>query len=741
LDLCLIGMGLWGWTFTVLEICVALGMVIFVHELGHFAVAKLCGVKCEKFYMGFDIFGLKIFKFRWGETEYGIGILPLGGYVKMLGQEDNPAKLREEMERAQKQSSGATAGLPSSAAGTGGQATHGTQSAAGATAGLPSSAGSTGGQATRGAQSASAKDAANAPAALYDPRSFLAKSVPKRMAIIAAGVVMNVIFAFLCATVAYRLSVTQIDPTVGSLMPGGPAWQVGIKPGDKIEQVGGTKISRYQDILHSVTVGEDISQGVPIIVNRGDQKERLTFTVHPTTTGMAPMIGISSSFTTTLRGIAAPADADSEASRAFAEFKTGDKIVQMDDQPIESYADIRSYLAAHRDKNITVTVERAAKDKKDKSDNSTSPEEVKVTLPPRPMSVVAEGLRMAMGPITTVQVDSPAAKADLRKGDVLLKINGEPIDDPMRLPELVRKLSLKSPGETIELAIERDGKEIKIDRVELNQSDSYEQPVLVVGNNPVDIPQLGIAYHVLNRVAAVDPDSAAAKAGLKSGDTVVKATILPPKDIDSNLPQQQEVTLNFQKNPMDWTRLTEVLQNVYPGTRVELTLEGDRQVTVEPGEAEDWFNPDRGLPLEPLQFMEKAENWGDAARLGARETWESLTMVVKFLRNLGTRISFDALGGPATIVAAAYGYAQQGPAMLLIFLTMLSANLAVLNILPIPILDGGHIMFLAYEGVRGKPANERVQILLSYIGLALILALMIWVIRLDIMRFLFPSGW
>ena len=57
-------------------------------------------MKCEKFYLGFDIAGLKFCKFRWGETEYGIGILPLGGYVKMLGQEDNPAKLREEMERA-----------------------------------------------------------------------------------------------------------------------------------------------------------------------------------------------------------------------------------------------------------------------------------------------------------------------------------------------------------------------------------------------------------------------------------------------------------------------------------------------------------------------------------------------------------------------------------------------------------------------------------------------------------------
>ena len=83
-------------------VVVGLGLVIFVHELGHFTVAKLCGVKCEKFYLGFDIGGLKLWKHRWGETEYGIGILPLGGYVKMLGQEDNPARLREEIQRAKR---------------------------------------------------------------------------------------------------------------------------------------------------------------------------------------------------------------------------------------------------------------------------------------------------------------------------------------------------------------------------------------------------------------------------------------------------------------------------------------------------------------------------------------------------------------------------------------------------------------------------------------------------------------
>jgi len=80
----------------ILKVAAGLGAVIFVHELGHFLVAKACGVKVEKFMIGFDIGGLQG-ELRRGETVYGIGILPLGGYVKMLGQDDDPAHIKEQM--------------------------------------------------------------------------------------------------------------------------------------------------------------------------------------------------------------------------------------------------------------------------------------------------------------------------------------------------------------------------------------------------------------------------------------------------------------------------------------------------------------------------------------------------------------------------------------------------------------------------------------------------------------------
>ena len=77
---------------------------------------------------------------------------------------------------------------------------------------------------------------------------------------------------------------------------------------------------------------------------------------------------------------------------------------------------------------------------------------------------------------------------------------------------------------------------------------------------------------------------------------------------------------------------------------------------------------------------------------------------------------------------------------MLIFLTLLSANLAVLNFLPIPVLDGGHMMFLAYEGLMGKPVNERIAFGLTLLGLSFIVGLMVYVIGLDVYRFGFSGG-
>ncbi len=685
LDLCLIASG-WldpGMWIAVAKVVVGLGMVIFVHELGHFVVAKLCGVKCEKFYLGFDIGGWRFCRLTLGETEYGIGILPLGGYVKMLGQEDNPAKLQEEIDRAKQDDTTTCSGD------------------------------------ARTARSEKI-DPNEAAAALYDPRSFLAKSVPKRMAIISAGVVMNLIFAFLMAMVAYKMGVKQIVCGVGGIVPGKAAWMVNMKVGDRIIEIGGRKVQRFRDLREAVSLG-DIDNGIPIVVSRPGAQQPLKFNVMPDSSGLLPIIGVVNPWTTSLLPEEIAVRPGSAAAKARPKFELGDRIVRIDDVPIDDYAQLHSCLTLHSDETLKVTVER-----KDQA--------VTIDVPPNPMRRL--GLVMELGEISAVQEGSPAVAAGIRPGEKIVKIDGRPPGDPMTLGDRLGRRA----GETITLTVERESNtEPTVDLpITLRRADWYETPM--TDGDPMTAPSLGIAYRVLGRVRSVIDGSPAAAAGLRAGDRIVRATVIPPdKDaIPPDLPfVQKKTTVRFGREHRNWPSFIYALQDTLPGTSVELQWvrrEQRRTAVLTPAEAQGWFNPDRGFFFEPFCFYQTAETWGEAAELGAEETINATLLVYRFLHKLGRQVSIKALGGPIAIFTVAKRAADEGTAKLLIFLTLLSANLAVINFLPIPLLDGGLMVFLIWEGIRGKPADERVQVVLTYLGLIFILSLMVWVIGLDVVR-------
>ncbi len=661
---------------TVLKVAVGLGLVIFVHELGHFAVAKLCGVKCEKFYLGFDIAGLKLCKFTWGETEYGIGILPLGGYVKMLGQEDNPARLKEEIERA-KQSGEAVV--------------------------------------------------EDAKAALFDPRSYLAQSVPKRMAIISAGVVMNLIFAFLVACIAFGMGVKRMACGVGQIMPGEAAWQANLKVGDQIIEIDGEKTEKFRDMQEAISLGDNLQHGKTIVVRRPGVEKLLSFTVMPNSSGLLPKIGIANPQTTTISTRKLVTVPGSAAAKCKPPLEFGDRVVKIDDVPIESYAQLHAYLALHPEKTLAVTVERTVGAK---HEGAHGTRQLTIDVAPNPTRRL--GLVMEMGEVSAVQAQSPAAAAGIRPGDRIVNIDGKLPGDPMTLPERLRSRA----GQTITLTIEREGEKQPI-RVEvpLRRADWYETPM--EAGNPMTTPALGIAYHVLSRVHATIEGSPAARHGLRTGDIIVEASIIPPDKHTCPKPPfpQKELTLRFDKEHRNWPALIYTLQETLPGTMVQLEWlrqKKEHSATLQPVDSADWFNPDRGLLFEPMYFYQTAGSFSEAIKLGARETINATLLVYRFLHKLGTQVSPRALGGPVAIFVVAKHAAEQSTAKLLIFLTLLSANLAVINFLPIPLLDGGHMVLLAWEGIRGKPADQRIQVVLTYIGLFFILGLMAWVIGLDI---------
>jgi len=160
---------------------------------------------------------------------------------------------------------------------------------------------------------------------------------------------------------------------------------------------------------------------------------------------------------------------------------------------------------------------------------------------------------------------------------------------------------------------------------------------------------------------------------------------------------------------------------------------GLRVVSIDPVEDRSAFVVDRGLLFEPVYRLVRAGSFWGALRQGGRKALDDLSLVYRFLQKLtSNQISPRLLGGPIEIARQAGKSAEEGFSRLLLFLTMLSANLAVVNFLPVPVLDGGHIVFLLYEWIRGKPPSEGVVAVLSYLGLALILTLMLFVFGLDL---------
>ncbi|MGD9126739.1 MAG: site-2 protease family protein [Planctomycetia bacterium] len=697
-----------------LQVAIGLGLVIFVHELGHFVVAKLCGVRCDKFYIGFDIGGWKFCKFKAGETEYGIGILPLGGYVKMLGQEDNPGRLKEEIQRAKA-----------------GQAPLDTPEG-------------------EEVKPLSEKEIKELEDALYDPRSYLAQSVPKRMAIISAGVIMNLIFAFVVACIAYGIGVEKPVCGVGSLHPGDSAWQAGLKPGDMIVKINDQPVKQFRDLQEKVALSdaETKKNGIPFVVKRPGVKEPMSFVILPNLDRQAPTIGVTSPSGTS---VIEPREGFSfiqplsAASKAEPELKPGDTFVEINGRKIKNNADLHEALALEREKPLEVTLERIDPKwdpKKAKKGEKPKTITLKTQIPVQPL--VGVGLVMKMAPITAIRSGSPAEQAGLKPGDLIKAIDGKDAGDPMTLETRLRHRT----GETITLTVERKDKSLEIP-VTVGPDDTWSGLSLSFNNSMLAVPELGIAIRVPREVAGVLPDSPAAKAGIKPGQKIKLVTMIPPKkeEVAKYFTKKEikkleleEKELDFEtdkeKKKISWPDVFNLMQSAIPGMKFEFTFTKGKPVTLVPVPLEGRFNPNRGIVFKPTLIHYQAETFGQSLEYGADETLRQTTLIFRFLDRLFSGdISPTNLAGPGTIVAVASDRAEAGFSEFLLFLTLLSANLAVVNFLPIPVLDGGHMVFLTYELIFRKPANETVQIVLSYIGLLFILGLMLWVIGLDIMRF------
>lgn len=678
--------GIMGKVFNALSVMLGLGLVIFFHELGHFAVAKWCGVHVERFSIGI---GPIIWSRQKGETEYALSALPFGGYVKMLGQDDMDPNQMTSDEIAE------------------------------------------------------------------NPRSYSAKKVWQRMLIISAGVVMNVITGFMFFAIAFRFGVIDMKPVVGAVNSGAPAWEAGILPDDRILSINGDEILNFSEIQHAVVLS---SGDISITVQHPDGTEFQTV-IAPKRGKTVRSIGVEPGLslkirdelpdgeTILLRGL--------PAWSVSPTFQPGDRVTTVNGEPVTTVAQLTRLSAKYASEDLKYTVERQSSSKTTDEDQISST--VEIVVPPQKMRSL--GLWMAIGPVKSIRTGSIAESAGLKVNDKITQVDDLVVGidiDPLRLPNYFADHA----GSVVKVTVERSGDSggEKNEVLEITPDDQpgwSEIPRSLTA--PLPIPAIGAAYHVQPRIKKVIEGSEASatseQKAFAENQKIVKVQLEhpDPKNITADaLGDATQPTFVIDlENPksdseepeeVNWAAVFYQIQSV-PDRNVHIFVgdgpaggKGFSRTLKQKVAEEDWYLPIRGIRYwEPQTELRKADSWGQAISMGVRHTRNSAINICLTLRSLFRGdLSPRSLSGPVGIVNIGYKVADQGTTDLILFLGFLSINLAVLNFLPIPVLDGGHMVFLIWEGVTRRKPSPKVIGWAHAAGLMFIILLFVFVLYLDI---------
>jgi regulator of sigma E protease len=534
---------------------ILIGVLIFVHEGGHFLMAKLFKVKVHVFSLGF---GPKLLGFRKGETLYKLSAFPVGGYVKMLGEDPS-----EEVRPAD----------------------HG--------------------------------------------RAFTDKPLWQRFLIIIGGPAMNAVFP-LFLHFGVGLSIGEVlPPEVGAVVPGMPAYEAGMRPGDRVLAVGGEPVETFADMVTLIEPHPD--QPLEFRIRRGDD----------------------------------------ELVRSITPQANQRTVVLEEKETVGVIGVMSSYLAP------VVGVD-----------------------PP----------------------DSSAGRAGLRTFDRVLEAGGTKVE---RLIDLEQVIATAAGGE-VELVVERFRDDAKPPF-----RDPYEplaqQIVLPVPAGATALADVGV-HDCLDFVAYVDPEGIAAGIGLERGDRLLA--------LDGKRYAMGQLINAIDRHPdrqrtLTWSRGGQPHQSPFKPKFIAAGEAGELGVARDTYDKGFWAYG-KTARTEPI---DNPSRFGNAIEYALAETWADVRMMaIGFKLLFQGKISLRTVGGPIMIGQLAGVAGQQGASSFLWMMALISINLALINLLPIPVLDGGQLAFIAFEAIRRRPVSRLIKERVMIVGLAMILMLLVFATWNDIAR-------
>jgi regulator of sigma E protease len=308
----------------------------------------------------------------------------------------------------------------------------------------------------------------------------------------------------------------------------------------------------------------------------------------------------------------------------------------------------------------------------------------------------------------------PAAAAGLRTGDLIVAVDGRPVSNW----EDVEGARDAANGRPLTLKVRRGGAEPTVTVTPRRKTET--DPIFKEAR---EIWSIGARPQLTPVISAVNADSPAQKAGLRAGDVVLAVAGQPvhsPEDlveaIRTRPGKEFSITVEREGRPLTL--------KVTPDAVKEKTPDG-REVEVGKIQA--------GIATKAVRF--EAYNPIVAVQQGVVKTWDMTVLTVKGLWKLVSRqIDSSNIGGPIQIATEAGKQAKEGMGSLALFTAIISVNLAVLNLLPVPMLDGGHLFFFVIEAILGRPLSLKKREVAQQLGFVLLMLLMVYALYNDLVR-------